>query len=126
ALPIFSKSSFLSIPSVNMEKSNQSSSVINDDTSISLKNTIDPTAPTAVLASDAEKQQCSPCGSPANESAFKGLGILDRFLAVWILLAMAIGIILGNFVPNTGPALEKGKFVDVSVPIGNHPFLASF
>jgi hypothetical protein len=53
-----------------------------------------------------------------HESAFKGLGLLDRFLALWILLAMAIGIILGNFVPNTGPALQKGKFVGVSVPIG--------
>ncbi|KAJ9254086.1 putative arsenite efflux transporter ArsB [Paecilomyces variotii] len=50
-------------------------------------------------------------------SAFKKLGILDRFLAVWIFLAMAIGIILGNFVPNTGPALQKGKFVGVSIPI---------
>ncbi|KAF4636488.1 hypothetical protein G7Y89_g1598 [Cudoniella acicularis] len=50
-------------------------------------------------------------------SASKGLGLLDRFLAVWILLAMAIGIILGNFVPNTGPALQKGKFVGVSLPI---------
>ncbi|KAL8685551.1 MAG: hypothetical protein Q9224_005772, partial [Gallowayella concinna] len=47
----------------------------------------------------------------AKLSAFKGLGLLDRYLAVWILLAMAIGIILGNFVPNTGPALQKGKFV---------------
>ncbi|KAB8217672.1 sodium bile acid symporter family-domain-containing protein [Aspergillus novoparasiticus] len=51
------------------------------------------------------------------QSAFKNLGILDRFLAVWIFLAMAIGIILGNFVPNTGPALQKGKFVGVSIPI---------
>jgi len=51
-------------------------------------------------------------------SAFKNLGLLDRFLAVWIFLAMAIGIILGNFVPSTGPALQKGKFVGVSVPIG--------
>lgn len=31
---------------------------------------------------------------------------------------MAIGIILGNFVPNTGPALQKGQFVGVSIPIG--------
>ncbi|PYI02301.1 putative arsenite efflux transporter [Aspergillus sclerotiicarbonarius CBS 121057] len=30
---------------------------------------------------------------------------------------MAIGIILGNFVPSTGPALQKGTFVGVSVPI---------
>lgn len=53
-------------------------------------------------------------------SAFKKLGILDRFLAVWIFLAMAIGIILGNFVPSTGPALQKGKFVGVSIPIGTY------
>ncbi|KAL8984495.1 MAG: hypothetical protein Q9205_001552 [Flavoplaca limonia] len=50
-------------------------------------------------------------------SVFKGLGLLDRFLAVWILLAlaMAIGIILGNFVPNTGPALQKGTFIAFSI-----------
>jgi ACR3 family arsenite transporter len=52
------------------------------------------------------------------QSAFKSLGWLDRFLAVWILLSMIIGILLGNFVPNTNAALEKGKFVGVSVPIG--------
>lgn len=51
-------------------------------------------------------------------SAFKQLGLLDRFLAIWIFLAMAIGIILGNFVPSTGPTLQRGKFVGVSIPIG--------
>ncbi|PVH81149.1 arsenical-resistance protein ACR3 [Cadophora sp. DSE1049] len=57
------------------------------------------------------------CPQDGPSSAFKSLGWLDRFLAVWIFLSMAIGIILGNFVPNTGPALQKGKFVGVSVPI---------
>lgn len=52
------------------------------------------------------------------DSVFKSLGWLDQFLAVWILLAMIIGILLGNFVPNTGPALQKGQFVRVSIPIG--------
>jgi ACR3 family arsenite efflux pump ArsB len=64
--------------------------------------------------------EAGPSGPQArNErmSAFKSLGWLDRFLAVWILLAMAIGVLLGNFVPETGPALQKGKFVGVSVPI---------
>lgn len=65
---------------------------------------------------DIEKQETSP-SSMTKVSAFKSLGLLDRFLALWIFLAMAIGIILGNFVPNTGPALQKGKFVGVSVPI---------
>ena len=59
-------------------------------------------------------------------SAFKALGFLDRFLAVWIFLAMIIGVLLGNFVPETGPALQKGKFVGVSVPIGEHEFFLSF
>lgn len=54
------------------------------------------------------------------ESAFKSLGLLDRFLAVWIFLAMAIGIILGNFVDDVGPALQKGTFVGVSIPIGEY------
>ena len=31
---------------------------------------------------------------------------------------MAIGIILGNTVPSTGPALQRGEFVGVSIPIG--------
>jgi ACR3 family arsenite transporter len=54
------------------------------------------------------------------ESAFKSLGWLDRFLAIWILLAMIIGVLLGNFVEQTGPALQKGKFVGVSIPIGQY------
>ncbi|KAH8700206.1 arsenical-resistance protein [Talaromyces proteolyticus] len=71
-----------------------------------------------VPAGDEEKQHSTVIErSQEKQSAFKNLGILDRFLAVWIFLAMAIGIILGNFVPNTGPALQKGKFVGVSVPI---------
>lgn len=70
----------------------------------------------AVCCTDPEKQEET--RRAEKSSAFKALGWLDRFLALWIFLAMAIGIILGNCVPNTGPALQKGKFVGVSVPIG--------
>jgi ACR3 family arsenite transporter len=48
----------------------------------------------------------------------KGLSFLDRFLVVWIILAMGIGIALGNTVDSVGPALQKGEFVGVSIPIG--------
>lgn len=70
--------------------------------------------------SDIEKQSDPNSANEVQEkkSMFSSLGLLDRFLAVWIFLAMAIGIILGNFVPSTGPALERGKFVGVSIPIG--------
>lgn len=65
---------------------------------------------------DVEKQSTPTDNTKA--SAFNGLGWLDRFLAVWIFLAMLVGILLGNFVPSTGPALQRGTFVGVSVPIG--------
>ena len=68
-----------------------------------------------VPVGDTEKQNVT--GSNAKASAFNSLGLLDRFLALWILLAMLIGILLGNFVPDAGPALQKGKFVGVSIPI---------
>jgi len=55
--------------------------------------------------------------SEKKTSAFKALGWLDRFLAIWILLAMVIGVLLGNFVDDVGLALQKGHFVGVSVPI---------
>jgi len=48
----------------------------------------------------------------------KGLSFLDRFLVLWIILAMAVGLLLGKFVPSTGPALQRGEFVGVSIPIG--------
>ncbi|KAI4090701.1 MAG: hypothetical protein LQ344_004605 [Seirophora lacunosa] len=86
--------------------------------------TIDPPTPSTPLSAepassasaDPEKQP-SEAPPESKVSAFKSLGLLDRFLALWIFLAMVIGILLGNFVPNTGPALQKGKFVGVSVPI---------
>jgi ACR3 family arsenite transporter len=72
---------------------------------------------------DAEKQISQPVPEKEQSSAFKALGWLDRLLALWILLAMIIGILLGNFVPSTGPALQKGKFVGVSIPIGTQYIL---
>ena len=73
----------------------------------------------SIHPADVEKQNSSSTPTDNTKtSAFKGLGWLDRFLAAWIFLAMLIGILLGNFVPSTGPALQKGKFVGVSVPIG--------
>ncbi len=83
-----------------------------------------PTSELHKNAQDLEKQRIEEVITPDKVSVFKGLGWLDRFLALWILLAMAIGIILGNFVPNTGPALHKGEFVGVSVPIGEHTMAA--
>ncbi|KAF8454161.1 sodium bile acid symporter family-domain-containing protein [Terfezia claveryi] len=57
------------------------------------------------------------CSTTTPVSSFKSLSFLDRFLAIWIFLSMAIGIILGYFVPELSNALQKGEFVGVSVAI---------
>ncbi len=65
---------------------------------------------------DLEQQRSTTLAS--KESAFKNLGWLARLLALWILLAMIVSILLGNFVPGVEAALRKGELVGVSLPIG--------
>lgn len=45
------------------------------------------------------------------------LSTLDRFLPVWIIAAMAIGLLLGKFVPGLNTALDAVKIGSVSLPI---------
>ena len=92
-----------------------------------LQDEVTPPSPPIHDAMDPEKQSQHAGEAPdaSKTSVYKNLGWLDRFLAVWIFLAMAIGIILGEFVPNTGPALQKETFVGVSVPIGTSGFASS-
>jgi hypothetical protein len=69
-------------------------------------------------AADLEQQSPPHPKTAAKKSVYQSLGWLDRLLALWILLAIVIGILLGNYVESVGPALQRGKFVQVSVPIG--------
>ncbi|MDT0379325.1 ACR3 family arsenite efflux transporter [Streptomyces sp. DSM 42041] len=46
------------------------------------------------------------------------LSLPDRFLAVWILVAMAVGLGLGRLVPGLGDALAKVTVTGVSLPLG--------
>ncbi|MGX7758885.1 ACR3 family arsenite efflux transporter [Streptomyces angustmyceticus] len=45
------------------------------------------------------------------------LSFLDRYLAVWILAAMAVGLGLGRLVPGLGDALAEVTVTGVSLPI---------
>ncbi|KAK9380746.1 sodium bile acid symporter family-domain-containing protein [Kockiozyma suomiensis] len=45
------------------------------------------------------------------------LSILDRYLPLWIVLSMGIGIPIGYFFPDLGEKLERGGFAGVSIPI---------
>jgi arsenite transporter len=45
------------------------------------------------------------------------LSVIDRFLPLWIFVAMALGVGLGRVYPSIGPALDTVKIGGVSLPI---------
>src|SRR5690625_6578542 len=57
--------------------------------------------------------------TPAQSAApvIKEMSFLDRWLPAWIVLAMAIGLMLGRFVPGLNTALEAVTIGEVSLPI---------
>ena len=55
--------------------------------------------------------------APASANVFQRLSILDRFLPLWIFLAMGLGIAIGKLFPQVGPALDAVKLDTVSLPI---------
>lgn len=74
--------------------------------------------PAKVNALSNEEKQEDPKAVQSNKSVYASLSWLDRLLALWIILAIVIGILIGNFVDGAEEALQRGKFVQVSVPIG--------
>jgi ACR3 family arsenite transporter len=54
---------------------------------------------------------------PDEEAVLQRLSLLDRFLPVWILLAMAGGLLLGRLVPGVQGALDTVKVGQTSLPI---------
>ncbi|MFE1500536.1 arsenical-resistance protein, partial [Streptomyces albidoflavus] len=56
--------------------------------------------------------------APAEEpSVVAKLSTLDRFLAVWILLAMGLGLGLGRLIPGLNDTLAKVEIGGISLPI---------
>ncbi|MFH9887986.1 ACR3 family arsenite efflux transporter [Streptomyces luteogriseus] len=56
-------------------------------------------------------------GPDGDDSIVKKLSTLDRYLAVWILLAMVVGLGLGRIIPGMNDALAKIEIGGVSLPI---------
>lgn len=51
------------------------------------------------------------------QALFKELSILDRLLTLAILMAMIIGVIIGEFAPDVQHAFDTARFDNVSIPI---------
>lgn len=56
-------------------------------------------------------------GAVSEEPVLIGLSRLDRFLPVWIGLAMAVGLLLGTVFPDLNDLLDTVKIGSVSLPI---------
>jgi len=58
-----------------------------------------------------------PRAQPDETAVLARLPVLDRFLPVWILLAMATGLLIGRSVPGAQSALDAVKVGQTSLPI---------
>ena len=56
-------------------------------------------------------------GDPADSAVVARLSTLDRFLPLWIALAMGAGLLLGRLVPGLNTALDTVKVDQTSLPI---------
>jgi ACR3 family arsenite transporter len=55
--------------------------------------------------------------APPRPTVARGLSFLDRYLTIWIFLAMALGVGLGWLVPDVVPALNRLSVGTTSIPI---------
>ena len=50
-------------------------------------------------------------------STADGMGLFERFLSVWVALAIIAGVLLGQFAPAIPEALSRFEYAQVSIPV---------
>lgn len=68
----------------------------------------------AVAAKKRKKMSVTQCTPVANR---KKLGFLDRFLTLWIFLAMAVGIAIGYFIPSSSGFINSFSNGTTNIPL---------
>lgn len=66
---------------------------------------------------DVTVEPASPDFAADPTAIVRRLSALDRFLPLWIFIAMALGLLLGRIFPELGAALDRVQLAGVSVPI---------
>lgn len=51
------------------------------------------------------------------EKASTGIGFFEKYLTIWVILCMAIGVLIGRFLPAVPRFLGKFEYAQVSIPI---------
>lgn len=52
-----------------------------------------------------------------SQEVLSGLSVLDRFLPIWIFVAMGVGVLIGFALPQSGPVINSFQIGSVSLPI---------
>jgi len=47
----------------------------------------------------------------------KGIGFFEKYLTVWIIICMAVGVLVGQFLPQIPAFLNRFEYANVSIPI---------
>lgn len=51
------------------------------------------------------------------EKSNEGIGFFEKYLTVWVILCMAVGILIGRFLPGIPAFLGRFEYANVSIPI---------
>ncbi|WP_027967669.1 ACR3 family arsenite efflux transporter [Halomonas halocynthiae] len=54
---------------------------------------------------------------PSKQTANGGMGWFERYLSVWVLLAIVVGVALGQFAPSVPQTLASFEYAQVSIPV---------
>ena len=47
----------------------------------------------------------------------EGIGFFERYLSIWVLLCMAIGVMIGVYLPGIPKLLSRFEYANVSIPV---------
>ena len=51
------------------------------------------------------------------ENSNKGISFFQKYLTVWVIICMVIGVLIGNFIPEVPEFLNKFEYAKVSIPV---------
>ena len=51
------------------------------------------------------------------ENSNKGISFFQKYLTVWVIICMVVGVLIGNFIPEVPKFLNKFEYAKVSLPV---------
>ncbi|NMA84901.1 MAG: ACR3 family arsenite efflux transporter [Epulopiscium sp.] len=53
----------------------------------------------------------------STEKSQSGIGFFEKYLTVWVFICMAVGVLIGIYLPGVPEALSKFEYENVSIPV---------